>query len=32
MSSFDMIDLLFLYIKKEETTEYTDMEIASGGG
>lgn len=31
MNSFDMIDLLYLYIKKE-ATEYTDMEIVPGGG
>lgn len=30
MNSFDMIDLLYLYIKKE-ATEYTDMEIVPGG-
>lgn len=30
MASFDVVDLLFLYIKKEEAAEFTDMEIITG--
>lgn len=32
MNSFDAVDLLLLYIKKEEATEYTGMGIVPGWG
>lgn len=30
MTSFDVVDLLFLYIKKEKAAEFTDMETIPG--
>lgn len=32
MNGFDMVDLLLLYINKEEATEYTGMRMAPGWG